>query len=118
MNDLLQERLYKTLDEAVVNKDSLTLLSGLAGRKTGKTTTIIKLSKKHNLPILVDNGELVKLYKKEYGVKAYNANARPGNLDGFDFDTFLVDDVYSDKLDLIKKLGYKVIGLERSNIAY
>lgn len=118
MNELLQKHLYQDLEEAIINKESLTLLSGLSGRRTGKTTTIIELAKKYDLPILVDNGELVKLYKKSYGVEAYNANARPGNLEGFDFDTFLVDDVYTNRLDLIRKLGYKVIGLERSNIAY
>lgn len=118
MNELLQKHLYKTLEEAIVNNKSLTLLSGLAGRKTGKTTTIIELSKKYDLPILVDNEELVKLYKNQYGIKVYNANARNGSLDGLDFNVFLVDDVYSDRLDSFKKLGYNVVGLERSYKAY
>lgn len=118
MNELLQKHLYKTLEEAIINNKSLTLLSGLTGRKTGKTTTIIELSKKYDLPVLVDNGELVKLYKNQYGIKAYNANAHNGSLDGLDFDMFLVDDVYSNRLDSFKKLGYNVVGLERSYLAY
>lgn len=104
------EVLIEMFENGIDRVDSVRVSSEIIGRKQGKTSTIVYLAQKYNLPIVVsDNQYKELLYREDKELKVYNMKS----VEGLNSKIVLVDELKIRHSLRLKEMGYIVIGIVR-----
>lgn len=98
---------YKNLEYCFTQTiEDVWLFSPIFNRRSGKTTNLIKLAKKHNAIYIGSNVELCKLAQKiEPSISALSVRQALNRVDLYERDTvFVVDDVEEREANNLKKM--------------
>lgn len=104
------EVLVDMFEEGIEEKEHVRVSSVIIGRKQGKTSTIVYLAQKYNLPIVVSNNQYKELlYREDKELKVYNMKS----VEGLNSKIVLVDELEIRHSLRLKEMGYIVIGIVR-----
>ena len=83
----------------------------VVGRKEGKTSTVVYIAQKYNLPIVVSNNIYKNLFRKiDKDLEVYTMNP---SLTGLNTNIVLVDELSTKHVDYLTDMGYIVIGISK-----
>jgi len=108
-SELLKEYIINNLTYAIMNNKVV----NIPYRGIGKTSFLVEFAKEFNLPLVVKkqyNYSLVHGYEEVYNVESIKqcCNHR----------TILVDEIETEDVDELRKMGFKVSGIVRDTIYY
>lgn len=104
--------LIDMFEEGMMNGESVYVGSEVVGRAQGKTSTIVYLSKKYGIPVVVSGypfDSVIKGYDKSLEVYSINTSV----VTGIKSRIVLVDEIETRHARRLKEMGYVVIGIVR-----
>lgn len=101
--------LTEMFERGIRKETDVCIYSDVIGRKKGKTSTVIYLAHKHNLPIVVSNNIYKNLFK---GIdRDLEVHTMSSSLAGLDSKIVLVDELGTKDMERLTDMGYIVIGI-------
>lgn len=102
--------LTKIFEDAIIDGKKSLLYSSIIGRGTGKTSTIVYLAQKYNIPIVVTRKHYRHLIQRNSdSLEVYDISNN--GLVGMNSKIVLIDEFEERYLHYLESLGYIVIGL-------
>lgn len=101
--------LTEMFERGIRKETDVCIYSDVIGRKKGKTSTVIYLAQKHNLPIVVSNNIYKNLFKGiDRDLEVHNMSS---SLVALDSKIVLVDELETKDMECLTDMGYIVIGI-------
>lgn len=101
--------LTEMFERGIRKETDVCIYSDIIGRKKGKTSTVIYLAQKHNLPIVVSNNIYKNLFKKiDRDLEVHTMSPLVAGLDS---KIVLVDELETKYMERLTDWGYIVIGI-------
>lgn len=88
--------LYKTIEKSIKKKTGLVIKTNDKDRAIGKTKTLVLLSKKYNIPILVKSYYQVNYIKQTYKYNNVIHTANLNNIRGLNTNIVLIEEGFND----------------------
>ena len=106
-NTILTEMLERGINE----ETNVCIDREVIGRKQGKTSTVVYIAQKYNLPIVVSDNIYKSLFKKiDENLEVHTMSTSVGELDT---KIVLVDELETKHIEHLTAMGYIVIGVVR-----
>lgn len=101
--------LTEMFERGIRKETDVCIYSDVIGRKKCKTSTVVYLAQKHNLPIVVSNNIYKNLFKGiDRDLEVHNMSS---SLVALDSKIVLVDELETKDMECLTDMGYIVIGI-------
>lgn len=101
--------LTEMFERGIRKETDVCIYSEVVGRRKGKTSTVVYIAQKHNLPIIVSNNIYKNLFKGiDRDLEVHNMSS---SLAGLDSKIVLVDELETKNMERLTDMGYIVIGI-------
>ena len=105
------EVLVEMFERGINEETNVCVDREIIGRKEGKTSTVVYIAQKYNLPIIVTSDIYKNLFRKiDENLEVHNMSTSVGRLDT---KIILVDELEERQIQYLTDMGYTVIGIVR-----
>lgn len=103
------EILTEMFEEGIKKETNICVDRDVVGRKEGKTSTVVYIAQKYNLPIVVSNNIYKNLFRKiDKDLEVYTMSP---SVAGLDTKIVLVDELETKHTEQLTDMGYVVVGI-------